>query len=293
MTLNDKPIIYVDTTCLRGLSFHDPDWQVLLEASKQRTLRIAISEVAFQERCSQWRDELKAKANIVKDAIDKLTAAWNNSPITRNSSINDNPYLIAEIKIFDFEKYIEDQVIDYANNFIKEYDIEIRKIQEHHTEEVLRKYFCWEEPFDSPTKDRDTRDIREKRKKNIPDAWIIEEAIDLKASGRAIYVLCKDKKMIETFIKKDIQVFETAEGISAKLNRKQQEEVLLVANQQNVEPRTEFSMTGNLASLFNTDLITKVLGNYSGWRFGKKWFPRNTCLRDARTLTPCFLRVEI
>ena len=34
-------------------------------------------------------------------------------------------------------------------------------------------------------------------------------------------------------------------------------------------------------------------GNYSGWRFGKKWFPRNTCLRDARTLTPCFLRVEI
>jgi len=33
--------------------------------------------------------------------------------------------------------------------------------------------------------------------------------------------------------------------------------------------------------------------NYSGWRFGKKWFPRNTCLRDARTLTPCFLRVEI
>nr|WP_286394234.1 transposase [Pseudanabaena mucicola] len=34
-------------------------------------------------------------------------------------------------------------------------------------------------------------------------------------------------------------------------------------------------------------------GNYSGWRFGKKWFPRNTCLRDSRTLTPCFLRVEI
>ncbi|MCA6522403.1 MAG: UvrD-helicase domain-containing protein [Pseudanabaena sp. M051S1SP2A07QC] len=40
-------------------------------------------------------------------------------------------------------------------------------------------------------------------------------------------------------------------------------------------------------------LITHKKGNYSGWRFGKKWFPRNTCMRDARTLTPCFLRVEI
>lgn len=42
-----------------------------------------------------------------------------------------------------------------------------------------------------------------------------------------------------------------------------------------------------------TENFLEKISNYSGWRFGKKWFPRNTCLRDARTLTPCFLRVEI
>ncbi|MCA6574206.1 MAG: hypothetical protein IM549_13465 [Pseudanabaena sp. M53BS1SP1A06MG] len=48
-----------------------------------------------------------------------------------------------------------------------------------------------------------------------------------------------------------------------------------------------------LLELLETGDLSGLQGNYSGWRFGKKWFPRNTCLRDARTLTPCFLRVEI
>jgi glutathione S-transferase len=34
-------------------------------------------------------------------------------------------------------------------------------------------------------------------------------------------------------------------------------------------------------------------GNYSGWRLGEKGFARNICLISSRTLTPCFLRVEI
>jgi|GEM_PF-1745309 len=37
----------------------------------------------------------------------------------------------------------------------------------------------------------------------------------------------------------------------------------------------------------------EIIRNYSGWRFGKKGLPRNTCLSVSRTLTPCFLRVEI
>jgi hypothetical protein len=39
--------------------------------------------------------------------------------------------------------------------------------------------------------------------------------------------------------------------------------------------------------------ISAPIGNYSGWRLGKKGFSRNSSLRESRTLTPCFLRVEI
>ncbi|MEA5488831.1 Tex-like N-terminal domain-containing protein [Pseudanabaena sp. CCNP1317] len=42
-----------------------------------------------------------------------------------------------------------------------------------------------------------------------------------------------------------------------------------------------------------TPAIRQFYRNYSGWRFGKKGFPRNTCLSVSKTLTPCFLRVEI
>ncbi|MEM9091148.1 MAG: hypothetical protein AAGC93_20685, partial [Cyanobacteria bacterium P01_F01_bin.53] len=65
------PIVYVDTSCLRGLSLKNPDWQALLDISARGVLKIEISEVAFQERCSQWRDSLKADANNVRNAIDK------------------------------------------------------------------------------------------------------------------------------------------------------------------------------------------------------------------------------
>jgi len=269
MTSDDKPIIFVDTTCFaRGFKWDDEDWQILLNASKQGDLRIVVSEIVYRERQSQWCDDLVAPAYRVKEAIDKLTSVWNRNHVTRNSS---SPYLLAKIEIENFQKDVIAKVKGYAENLTSEHIIEIRHVQEHHTEEVLRKYFLWHGQFDSPHRDRDDKEVRNKRKTHLLDAWIMEEALDLKVRGGTLYVLCHDKKLSETLKNNDIRVFETPKDILSELRRNQEEDISVEPDRRSPVLEPEFAVTENLDNLFNTDLITKVLGYISGLFHSNQW----------------------
>jgi hypothetical protein len=50
--------VFVDTSSLRHAGFHNPDFQKLLLRSKERSLRIVVSEIAWHK----WRTQMREKA---------------------------------------------------------------------------------------------------------------------------------------------------------------------------------------------------------------------------------------
>lgn len=254
------PTIYVDTSCLRGLSLKNPDWQALLKISERGALKIEISEVAFQERCSNWRDSLKSDASNVKNAIDKSIDTWNKTPVTGESKLSDNPYFLVNIQLENFEEDVENKVCEHAGDFLSQHNIGVRSIREHHAKEVWRKYTNWEEPFYKPTQDRSNKNVREKRKTHIPDAWIIEDAIALHKECEALYVLSKDEKMSQTLLSTGVKVFKEPGEIVLELKKIQSEEGLTDVDKTDTSIEAKSDIPQDLAALIDTRLIEQVLG---------------------------------
>ena len=77
-----------------------------------------------------------------------------------------------------------------------------------HAERAWRRYFQADLPFNAEEPDR------EKRRKDIPDSWILEAAIDLKSEYSTLIVLCCDKRFAAALEKTaDASVFEDAQAV--------------------------------------------------------------------------------
>jgi len=265
MTPLDSPIsIHIDTNCLKKFSSAKPGWQALLKMCKEGTVRMIVSEVALQEIRSQWRDPLQIKAAGLKSAIDKLSETWERNPATGNTRLKDSPHIVVEVDMENFEIDIEDTVDRHTTSLITENNIEIREIQQHHATAVLEKYCKWEPPFNKDIGMREDPPTRKARKNNIPDAWIIEDAIDLHKAGERLYVLSGDKCMTNALQHHGIEVFKTPEEIVLRIEETQRKGDPAEFENQNSPNAVESISPQTLATLVDTTLIQKVLG-YAHW----------------------------
>ncbi len=201
MDENEKKfIVFVDTSYLTYMpAAEKADWNRLLEHAKRCVenldtsprLDIHISEISLREYRGKMRDDLISKISKVNARISDLQKEWQGNNIAKELAL---PFTWEE-SIFPQTEEIEfaaDRVIaTLLRNGINQLDI-----QKHHNEEVLEKYFNWEPPFNvSSDSDKDDPNVRMKRRTHIPDAWILEAAIDETKSGNAMLCLCKDTNL--------------------------------------------------------------------------------------------------
>ena len=84
--------------------------------------------------------------------------------------------------------------------FAKENDIEIVAVASDHTDRAWTRYFSAEPPYNRA-------EDRTNRRKDIPDAWIFETAIDLKEKHVELFSLCSDEKLSNAMTSIGIKVF--------------------------------------------------------------------------------------
>ena len=95
------------------------------------------------------------------------------------------------------------------NNGIKK--IQIKKT---HYDEVLEKYFNWDPPFNTLNiSGRVDKHVRNKRRTHIPDAWILEAAVDAEKIGHKMLCLCGDTNLSDELEVHNHSVFKSARDI--------------------------------------------------------------------------------
>lgn len=193
MDAMNKTICYVllDTSYLREVGFDNPDFRRLLEYSKVNVLKIFVPHIAWEERRTQYFDKVYAKVLKVENEFEALKAIVPGNFVLRGLSP-------PSLKIWN-RMEIEAKSREVMAAFAQENNIEIVALAPDHGERTWRRYFDVGVPFNREQQ-------REHRRKDIPDAWILEAAIDVKARHPGLLALCGDGKLSDALKAADIRV---------------------------------------------------------------------------------------
>src|SRR6266702_3832156 len=69
--------LFVDTSSLRHAGFQNPDFQKLLERSKAKSLRIVVSQIAWDEWRTYMRETECEKVRTIRRLFNELSAPSN------------------------------------------------------------------------------------------------------------------------------------------------------------------------------------------------------------------------
>lgn len=199
MSLEKKTVyILVDTSFLRSVSFGDPDFRKLLEYSKNQVVKIFVPHIAWEERRTQFLEKACEKVGKVTAAFTRLEAE-----IADNFILNGMQP--PELNIWN-DSDINARSIAVMHSFATENDIQIVPLSPDHAHRAWKRYFDIAPPFNATQE-------RESRRKDIPDSWILETAIDLVREFPELYALCRDEKLSNALKSIEVSVFATVQDV--------------------------------------------------------------------------------
>jgi|CXWL01.1.fsa_nt_gi hypothetical protein len=207
--MSDKKITHllIDTSYLYkfGTGFNHPDFMKLLRCSAvEGTLKIYIPHIVWEERRTQLLDEAySCRRKLIEsfDAMNKQVAA--NIVLRGFSSPALSIWNEAEIDMWSKQA---------MRNFATENKIEIVSLAPDHADRAWHRYFNVHPPFNREEK-------RENRRKDIPDAWILEAAIDIGRKHQGLLALVPDGKLSQALKSVGVQVFNEPREVLDEIDR--------------------------------------------------------------------------
>ncbi|ANO50065.1 PIN domain-containing protein [Woeseia oceani] len=205
----ERPVVFIDTSYLRQKAKSQAaEWNKLLRLSRDRQVDLHIPHIAIEEYRTQCRDHLVAKIEKSKGALQKLEGEWVSNPVTEKLG---DPI---ESDIFPDSSRIEDESVRTIERLVKDNRINILMPAESHGVRVWKKYFSWTSIFCvAVPRNRDERSVRDSRRKQIPDAWIYEAAVDLANNNELLLCLCTDDGLSDRLQEHQISIFSSAESV--------------------------------------------------------------------------------
>ena len=175
--------LVIDTSMLRQLHFRSADFERLLMQSRMGKLKICLPHIVLEEeRTSQLAKHVKIVEDI-KASSDKLQRGmfgmlveglrapvvqlWNADEVERNSSAT-------------------------FGQFVEVNKIEVIEISLEHAAKAWARYFNVDPPF-NPNQERVDR------RKDIPDSWVLEAAIEIKSRNGRHCALVADNNLAHAF----------------------------------------------------------------------------------------------
>jgi hypothetical protein len=189
--------LVIDTSMLRRLPFQHPDFQRLLMQSQMGSLKIYIPHIVLEEeRTAQLAKHLKAVEEM-KTTFAKLQRGMLGMLVEGLPE----PHL----ELWDVAEVARNSQTIF-NQFVAANKIEVIAISREHADKAWARYFNVDPPF-NPKEDR------EQRRKDIPDSWILEAAIEIKPRKGLHCALVDDNKLAEAFEKEGFKVYRDVETL--------------------------------------------------------------------------------
>jgi hypothetical protein len=235
--------VFLDTSYIRQVGFNHPDFQKLIEYSKTNQLRLFVSFIAWEERRTQLLVETRSQVMKVTKEFNTLCRQQPTNFILKG--------LAAPVLNLWNQNELEERSHEEMSKFAKDSHITIVQLGPDHGERAWRRYFQHELPFNPDEPDR------EKRRKDIPDSWILEAAIDVKREHSTLIVLCNDKRF-STALKQvlAVPVFEEAQDVLDHIDRTAQSPKITnsvrTTDSASIQPTAESGQpNGALTAVFN------------------------------------------
>jgi hypothetical protein len=190
----------MDTSYLRRVGFGNPDFRKLLRycQEKEGQVRVFIPHIAWEERRTQLVDEIYSKVRKLRDSVEALKG-----PILGGITIDGLSPLTVGVWT-DAEIDAESKVT--MKKFADDNGIKIIALGSDHADRAWARYFNAEQPFDR-------NEDRKNRRKDIPDAWILEATIDLVRDHGEVVALCCDAKLTKALESIGAKVFVETQGV--------------------------------------------------------------------------------
>lgn len=180
------------------MGFKNPDFRKLLEHAKAKRLQVLVPHIAWEEWRTQLLEESLELVRDLRTAHQKLAHKMAGNLLLDGL---EHPALVL---------WSDDEVDGHSKKtmqiFAASNGIEVPKIGVDHAERAWQRFFTAGPPFNRVEK-------RTNRRKDIPDSWILEAAIDLKAQYPNLRALCCDEALSTALRSCDI---ETDYGPTAK-----------------------------------------------------------------------------
>ena len=224
--------ILVDT----GVLWHigHPDFQKIVQLSRDRHFKIIAPHIVWEERRTQILDNELDGVKKLKDAYERLNHRRADS-------------ILGRLELPPFSLWEQHEIVEASKAYMAELarknNIEIVPLDANHAERAWVRYFDVDAPFRR-------EESRDNRRKDIPDSWIFEAAIDLAGAHDALVALCGDEKLGKCFASIDIQVFKTASDLFAHLELDVQR-----APQPTDSPEAEVAEAGGLGGAKQLDIL--------------------------------------
>lgn len=170
--------IFLETSSIREAGFHDPDYQKLLKYSKSNVVRLFVSYISWEELRTQFLQSACSEVLKLQRQFDTVKRRQPASLILQGLR---SPGM----DIWD-ESEIEARSHESMAEFARDNRITVVPIGADHADRAWSRYFEASLPFNREVTDR------EMRRKDIPDSWILEAAIDVKRDHPDLIAVCHD-----------------------------------------------------------------------------------------------------
>jgi hypothetical protein len=189
--------LVIDTSMLRRLPFQHLDFERLLLQSQMGKLKIYIPRIVLEEeRTAQLEKHLRAIVDI-KTRYEKLLRGMQGLLVQGLAE--------AHIELWSAED-VDRNSKETFSHFVNLNKIEVIEISEEHAAKSWDRYFNVEAPFNP-------QEEREARRKDIPDSWILEAGIEVKARNGQHCALVGDNKLTKAFEKEGFRVYQDVQAL--------------------------------------------------------------------------------
>lgn len=192
--------VFLDTSAIRTAGFGHPDFRRLLEFSKSNVVRLFVSYIAWEELRTQLLETAYADVLKLQQQFDGLSRGQPDSFILQG----------LRVPMMDLWNKIELEAgsQEAMDKFASDNRITVITIGADHSSRAWRRYFDVSLPF------RPEVTKRENRRKDIPDSWILEAAIDVQRDYPGLIATCHDGNLRTALTKVlEIPVYETIEAV--------------------------------------------------------------------------------
>lgn len=189
--------LIIDTSMLRRLPFQHPDFERLLLQSQMGKLKIYIPRIVLEEeRTAQLEKHLRAIVEI-KTRYEKLLRGMQGLLVQGLAE--------AHMELWSAEE-VDRNSKETFSHFVNLNKIEVIEISKEHAAKSWDRYFNVEAPFNP-------KEEREARRKDIPDSWILEAGIEVKARNGQHCALVGDNKLTKAFEKEGFRVYQDVQAL--------------------------------------------------------------------------------